>query len=72
MSVAVFGGLAIAMAYLVSELGDLLTAALSLSGMMNGPLVGLFTLGLMFPFTNSLVRNSLKIHLSAKLLSGSI
>jgi len=54
VSVAIFGGLAIAMAYLVSELGDVLTAALSLAGMMNGPLVGLFTLGLMFPFTNSL------------------
>ena len=52
---AVFGGMAIAMAYLVSELGDVLQAALSLAGMMNGPLVGLFTLGLMFPFTNSLV-----------------
>uniref|UniRef100_H2YIT4 Solute carrier family 5 member 8 n=1 Tax=Ciona savignyi TaxID=51511 RepID=H2YIT4_CIOSA len=53
-SVIIYGGLCIAMAYLASQLGGVLEAALSILGLVGGPLVGLFTLGLLFPFANSI------------------
>nr|XP_002121367.1 sodium-coupled monocarboxylate transporter 1 isoform X2 [Ciona intestinalis] len=53
-AVIIYGGLCIAMAYLASQLGGVLEAALSILGLVGGPLVGLFTLGMMFPFANSI------------------
>uniref|UniRef100_A0A8D0GF13 Solute carrier family 5 member 8 n=1 Tax=Sphenodon punctatus TaxID=8508 RepID=A0A8D0GF13_SPHPU len=47
-----YGGLCIAMAALASLLGGLLQAALSIFGMVGGPLLGLFTLGILCPFAN--------------------
>ena len=43
------------MAYVASELGEVLEAALSILGLIGGPLLALFTLALIFPFANSLV-----------------
>ncbi|KAJ6656392.1 hypothetical protein lerEdw1_003895 [Lerista edwardsae] len=47
-----YGGVCIAMAALASLLGGLLQAALSIFGMVGGPLLGLFSLGILFPFAN--------------------
>lgn len=43
------------MAALASSLGEVLQAALSILGLVGGPLVGLFTIGLLTPFANSFV-----------------
>ncbi|KYO17525.1 sodium-coupled monocarboxylate transporter 1 [Alligator mississippiensis] len=49
-----YGGLCIAMAALASLMGGLLQAALSIFGMVGGPLLGLFSLGILCPITNPL------------------
>ncbi|XP_075716188.1 sodium-coupled monocarboxylate transporter 1 [Rhinoderma darwinii] len=49
-----FGAVCIGMAGLASLMGGLLQAALSIFGMVGGPLLGLFSLGILFPFVNSL------------------
>ncbi|KAM6214506.1 sodium-coupled monocarboxylate transporter 1 [Rhynchocyon petersi] len=49
-----FGVLCIAMAALASLMGALLQAALSIFGMVGGPLLGLFSLGILVPFANSI------------------
>ena len=53
--VIVYGALAIGMAYVASQLGEVLEAALSLQGMVGGPIVAVFTLAAFFPFANSYV-----------------
>ncbi|XP_043824043.1 sodium-coupled monocarboxylate transporter 1-like [Dromiciops gliroides] len=49
-----YGALCIGMAALASLMGALLQAALSIFGMVGGPLLGLFSLGIVVPFANSL------------------
>ncbi|XP_072002465.1 sodium-coupled monocarboxylate transporter 1 isoform X1 [Engystomops pustulosus] len=49
-----YGAVCIGMAGLASLMGGLLQAALSIFGMIGGPLLGLFSLGIFFPFVNSL------------------
>ncbi|XP_072049182.1 sodium-coupled monocarboxylate transporter 1-like [Amphiura filiformis] len=48
-----YGLISILMAYVASALGDVLSAALSIFGMVGGPLLGLFTLAMFFPWCNS-------------------
>ncbi|XP_007668201.1 sodium-coupled monocarboxylate transporter 1 [Ornithorhynchus anatinus] len=48
-----YGVLCIGMAALASLMGALLQAALSIFGMVGGPLLGLFSLGILVPFANS-------------------
>ncbi|TSK13226.1 Sodium-coupled monocarboxylate transporter 1 [Bagarius yarrelli] len=51
---SVFYGVAcIGLAGLVSMMGGLLQTAVSVMGALNGPLLGLFSLGILFPSTNS-------------------
>ncbi|KAL3311961.1 Sodium-coupled monocarboxylate transporter 1, partial [Cichlidogyrus casuarinus] len=47
-----FGGLTILFAYLSSFMGAAVQAALGLFGILAGPLLGIFTLGMLFPFAN--------------------
>uniref|UniRef100_A0A672ZHE3 Solute carrier family 5 member 8, like n=1 Tax=Sphaeramia orbicularis TaxID=375764 RepID=A0A672ZHE3_9TELE len=48
-----FGGLCIGMAGVASLMGSVLQAALSIFGMISGPLLGLYLLGMLFRTTNS-------------------
>ncbi|XP_076075543.1 sodium-dependent multivitamin transporter-like [Mytilus galloprovincialis] len=50
--VFVFGIICLGLTYIASLLGGVLQAALSLFGMIGGPLLGLFILGMMFPWSN--------------------
>lgn len=49
----IFGLVCLGLTYVASKLGGVLQAALSLFGMIGGPLLGLFTLGMMFPWANT-------------------
>ncbi|XP_048358217.1 sodium-coupled monocarboxylate transporter 1-like isoform X2 [Sphaerodactylus townsendi] len=48
-----FGGVCLGMAGLASLMGGLLQAALSIFGIVGGPLFGIFSLGILFPFGNA-------------------
>ncbi|XP_059152872.1 sodium-coupled monocarboxylate transporter 1-like isoform X3 [Physella acuta] len=47
-----YGVLAIGLAYVVSHLGSILQAVYIVFGILNGPLLGVFTLGMFFPWAN--------------------
>ncbi|XP_069564686.1 solute carrier family 5 member 6a [Brachyistius frenatus] len=48
----VYGLVCLAMAYIASIMGSVLQAAFSIFGMVGGPLLGLFCLGMFFPWAN--------------------
>ncbi|XP_078690601.1 sodium-dependent multivitamin transporter-like isoform X2 [Branchiostoma floridae x Branchiostoma belcheri] len=48
-----YGGLAIAMAFVASQIGSLIKATNSIFGALGGPMLGLFTLGIFFPSANT-------------------
>ncbi|XP_077993921.1 sodium-coupled monocarboxylate transporter 2-like [Glandiceps talaboti] len=50
---AFYGILAVVSVYFVSEIGTLVKVALTLSGILLGPIFGVFTLGLFFPWTHT-------------------
>ncbi|XP_068198422.1 solute carrier family 5 member 6a [Antennarius striatus] len=50
----VYGLVCLAMAYIASLMGSVLQAAFSIFGMVGGPLLGLFSLGMFFPWANSI------------------
>ncbi|KAH6938034.1 hypothetical protein HPB50_006529 [Hyalomma asiaticum] len=49
-----FGCTAIGLVYAAQNMGNVLQAALSIFGIIGGPLLGVFTLGIFFPFANSI------------------
>ncbi|XP_032441969.1 solute carrier family 5 member 6a isoform X1 [Xiphophorus hellerii] len=52
-SALAYGLVCLAMAYVASIMGSVLQAAFSIFGMVGGPLLGLFCLGIFFPWANS-------------------
>ncbi|XP_044533432.1 sodium-coupled monocarboxylate transporter 1-like [Gracilinanus agilis] len=53
MTSLLYGSLAIGMAAMASLMGGLLQVVLSIFGVIGGPLLGLFSLGILVPFANS-------------------
>ncbi|XP_071108383.1 sodium-coupled monocarboxylate transporter 1-like [Haliotis cracherodii] len=53
VTVVIFGGVAIGLAALVSQLGSVLQASYTVYSIINGPLFGLFILGMFFPWANA-------------------
>ncbi|KAM7395044.1 hypothetical protein PAMA_006679 [Pampus argenteus] len=49
-----YGLVCLAMAYIASIMGSVLQAAFSIFGMVGGPLLGLFCLGMFFPWANAI------------------
>ncbi|KAG7158327.1 Sodium-coupled monocarboxylate transporter 2-like 3 [Homarus americanus] len=48
-----FGLVTFGLVFVAEQLGNILSAALSIFGMVGGPLLGVFTLGMFFPWANS-------------------
>ncbi|KAJ9592042.1 hypothetical protein L9F63_001421, partial [Diploptera punctata] len=51
--VVVLGAICVALVFVVEKLGAVLQMSMSLSGMSNGPSLGLFSMGLFLPWVNS-------------------
>lgn len=53
-----FGAGAIALSFVVASLGQVMEIAYSIFGMIGGPLLGLFTMGIVFPWINAAGANA--------------
>lgn len=48
--VAIFGGICVCLVFLVEKLGSVLMLTISLTAISNGPLLGIFTMGVLMPW----------------------
>lgn len=48
--VAIFGAICVGLVLVVEKLGSVLQLSMSLGAVTNGPLLGIFTMGVMFPW----------------------
>lgn len=54
--VAVFGAICVGLVFVVEKMGSVLQLSMSLGSVSNGPLLGIFTLGVLVPWANGTVR----------------
>lgn len=52
--VAIFGAICVCLVFLVEKLGAVLQLSISLGAVSNGPLLGIFTMGVLLPWINGL------------------
>lgn len=66
--VVVFGFICVGLVFVVEQLGTVLQLSITLSSVANGPLLGIFTLGVMIPWVGEIVsKTSLReIYLKTK------
>jgi solute carrier family 5 (sodium-coupled monocarboxylate transporter), member 8/12 len=53
--VAVFGAICVVLVFVVEKLGAVLQLSMSLGAVTQGPLLGIFTMGVMFPWVHGTV-----------------
>ena len=53
--VAIFGAICVVLVLVVEKLGSVLQLSMSLGSVSNGPLLGIFTLGVLIPWANGTV-----------------
>ncbi|KAK9879607.1 hypothetical protein WA026_006671 [Henosepilachna vigintioctopunctata] len=58
----IYGLISFGLVFIVSKLGSVMQVAISFNGMVGGVTLGLFTLGMFFPWANSKVLNILNYH----------
>jgi sodium-coupled monocarboxylate transporter 8/12 len=56
--VVLFGAICVALVYVVEQLGSVLMLSMSLGSVAQGPLLGIFTCGMMFPWVTGTVSKS--------------
>lgn len=56
--VGVFGAICVGLVLIVEKLGSVLQLSMSLGSVSNGPLLGIFTLGVLMPWATGTVRMS--------------
>lgn len=61
MLVVISGAACVAIVYVVDQFKGIFQLAFVVTGVTNGPLLGLFTLGMLFPNINSTVRIYLNV-----------
>lgn len=59
--VVVFGALCVGLVFIVERLGAVLQLSITLSSVANGPLLGIFTAGVMIPWIEGVVSNCKQI-----------
>lgn len=55
--VAIFGTICVCLVLVVEKLGSVLQLSMSLGAVTNGPLLGIFTMGVMVPWVHGRVSN---------------
>lgn len=66
VSIIVFGFISVASVYLVDKLGNVVALSSALNGTVNGPLLGLFIIGLFIPRVRAKVTNANVIQFQIK------
>lgn len=61
--VVIIGSICVALVFVVEKMGALIQASGSMGAITAGPLLGIFTLGMFFPFANSAVRLTMRSNL---------
>lgn len=57
-TVALFGAICVALVFVVEHLGSVLQLSMSLGAVAQGPLLGIFTMGVMFPWVHGTVSHT--------------
>lgn len=61
--VVIIGGICVGLVFVVEKMGALIQASGSLGAITAGPLLGIFTLGMFFPFANPLVNQKARVQM---------